>query len=249
MTTRIYLTGPLAVEHDGVVALNEAGLRGRQTRLALAYLVVERSRSVSRMELVSLLWPESTPPAWEAGLSAVISRLRRAVSRIPGARLDGAAGRCQLHLPADAWVDLECAIESLDSAEAALRAGKPRAAFGPAAVASTIARRPFLADMDSPWATGQRSRLKRISVRALEVLAQIWIATDEPHLAVETASEMVAEDGLYERGYQLLMDANARTGHPANALLAYRRLREVLRSELGIDPSADTQRMYEAIIR
>jgi DNA-binding SARP family transcriptional activator len=249
MTIRTYLTGQIAIEDDSGVVLSEPDLRGRQARLVFSYLVLERRRAVSRMELVSLLWPDGTPAAWEAGLSAVVSRLRRAIAEIPSARLDASAARYQLQLAGEVWVDVECAVESLDRAEAAVRTGRLRDAFGPGAVASTIARRPFLADVDSPWAEGQRARLKRVCVRALEVLAQVWIASGEPHLAVETASEMVAEDGLYERGYQLLMDANARTGHPANALIAYRRLQEVLRSELGIDPSADTQRLYEAIIR
>jgi DNA-binding SARP family transcriptional activator len=215
----------------------------------MAYLVLERRRSVSRMELVALLWPHETPFAWEAGLSAVLSRVRSAAKSVPGCSLEGANESYRLRLPVDAWVDVGVAVEALDGAEGALRAGRPRGAFGRAVVASTIARRPFLADTDVPWAAGYRARLQRVLVRSLEALAQVWVACAEPHLAVETAIELLAQDGVNERGYQLLIEAHSAAGHPADALAAYRRLKQTLRMELGTDPSPDTERLYERLLR
>src|SRR4051812_35099980 len=54
---RVRLCGGLAVEADGH-ALPDALLGGRQGRLAFAFLVCERSRTVRRQELAELLWAD-----------------------------------------------------------------------------------------------------------------------------------------------------------------------------------------------
>jgi hypothetical protein len=70
---RVYLSGRVRIENDGLL-LDERSFPGRQGRLAFAYLVVERSRAVSRDELAEVLWPDTLPAAWETALSAIITR-------------------------------------------------------------------------------------------------------------------------------------------------------------------------------
>src|SRR5882757_3036610 len=53
-----------------------ARVPGRQGRLLFAYLVLNRHRLTSRDELVEALWPHELPTASEAGLNALISKLR-----------------------------------------------------------------------------------------------------------------------------------------------------------------------------
>ena len=73
--TRIQLCGPLAVELEGRKVLAP----GRQGRLLLAYLIVNRGRACSRDELIELLWPDSAPADPGEALSALLSRVRRAL--------------------------------------------------------------------------------------------------------------------------------------------------------------------------
>ena len=76
--TRIELCGPLSVVIDGDQRASE--LRGRQGRMLLAYLVLNRHRAVRRDELADVLWAESgTPEGGEALLAPPLSRLRRAL--------------------------------------------------------------------------------------------------------------------------------------------------------------------------
>ena len=70
MGLRIYVTGRVAIEVDGRVVVDERQFRGKQGRLLFVYLVSERSRSVAKEELASVLWPEEQSEAWEAALSA-----------------------------------------------------------------------------------------------------------------------------------------------------------------------------------
>ena len=80
MGIRIYLTGRVGLEVDGQVVVKETQMRGKQGRLAFAYLVLERTRSVPKEELATIIWPHEMSPAWEGALSSIISRIRTVLS-------------------------------------------------------------------------------------------------------------------------------------------------------------------------
>ena len=62
---RIHLCGELRVEYGGT--RREAQLRGRQGRLAFAYLLLHRDRAVRRDALIEALWAdEGAPPTAKA---------------------------------------------------------------------------------------------------------------------------------------------------------------------------------------
>ena len=83
MGIRIYLTGRVGLEVNGQVVANETHMRGKQGRLAFAYLVHERTRTVPKEELATIIWPYELSPAWEGALSAITSRIRTLVSIEP----------------------------------------------------------------------------------------------------------------------------------------------------------------------
>jgi DNA-binding SARP family transcriptional activator len=246
---RLYLTGRLAVELSGRL-LDERALPGRQGRLALAYLALERARPVTRDELADALWRDALPPAWDSALSAIVSKLRSLLARLglsPRGVLEGGAGSYQLRLPAGAWVDVEAARQSLDEAEGAWRAGQPGHAWGHASVAAAIARRPLLSGVDADWVQARRDDLGHVLVRALDCLAEVALASAEPRLAAQLATEVVRLEPFRESGYRLLMRARAAAGDRADALRAYEQCRQLLLAELGVGPSSDTEAVYRTL--
>ena len=252
MSIRIYLTGRVAIEVDGSVVGDERHLRGRQGRLAFAYLVCERARPVSREELARVVWPEELAPPWEVSLSALMSRLHGTLSsdalRSYDVSLSRGFGKYQLVLPVDTWIDLEAGVSAIDAAEGALRNGDSKRILGPATVAAVIARRPFLAGVGGEWVELQRGKLERQLVRALDCLSQMWLSSGEPALAVETALEAVALDPFRESSHQLLMRSYVAIGNPSEAVMVYHRLRELLSEELGTDPSEGTEALYVELL-
>src|SRR5262249_52298353 len=148
---RVYLCGPIRVE-AGDVVLHERALRGRQARILLALLVIERAHALSRDQLCDALWPRRRPRAWAVSLSALISNLRRALASVGlGNAVATAFGSHQLQLGDAAWVDVDAARRAVHDAEAALARGDHAAAFGPAGVATQITARPFLAGEYGGW--------------------------------------------------------------------------------------------------
>ncbi|MBI2907440.1 MAG: hypothetical protein HYX92_07295 [Chloroflexi bacterium] len=251
MSIRIYLTGPLAIEVDRKTLVGERRFRGKQTRVAFAYLAAERARPVPRDDLVEVIWPGEMPPAWDVALSAVVSRLKGVLSAAGldalGCLITSGFGLYRLMAPGDVWIDLEAATAAIDEAEVALRVGDMGRILGPATIASNICRRPFLPDCNGPWVEAQRDRLARQLVRALECHTHMWLATGEATLAVETAIEAVTLDPLRESAYRLLMQAYAASGNPAEAARTYLHLQTLLSEELGAAPSLETAALYRQI--
>src|ERR1700733_12647879 len=108
--TRVQLCGRLSVELDGVEIV--AALRGRQVRLLLAYLVINRDRRIGREELIGAVWPETAPRSQDAALRTLLSRLRS----VAGADLLVGRDELTLALPEPAWVDVEAATTELAGA-------------------------------------------------------------------------------------------------------------------------------------
>ena len=85
--TRIYLTGRIALEHDGRLAVDEPLLPGRQGRVLFAYLALHLHDPVPRSELVELLWGDDQPEEAQAALADRQRDLplleRRIVNAIP----------------------------------------------------------------------------------------------------------------------------------------------------------------------
>jgi DNA-binding SARP family transcriptional activator len=225
---------------------------GSQGCLVFARLALDRHQAVSRDELAEVIWPQQLPRAWDADLSAIVSKLRSLLARAglkQSASISSALGCYQLVLPHDVWIDFEAAAAALHQAEGALRAGTPKESFGPANIANTIARRPFLPGEDSRWAEEKRGNLGTIFVRSCECLAAFYVWNDEPSLGVEAAKQAVAREPFRESAYRLLMEAYAAAGNRAEALLVYERCRKLLREELGSDPAPETRAVHLRVLK
>jgi DNA-binding SARP family transcriptional activator len=226
-------------ERDGHV-VDEKRLPGRQGPVALVYLALERARPVPIDELADAVWGEGVPRAWETALSAIVSKLRSALGEF-GLGVTTVSGRYQLALPAEAWVDIEAARQALDEAEGRVRAGRPREAWGPGNVAASIAGRALLPGVDVEWAERARQNLLSVRVRALACLASAALSNTEWPLAAQFARTQVELEPFRESGWQQLMRALAGAGNRAEALRAYAQCRDLLRKELGVAPSRETE--------
>jgi SARP family transcriptional regulator, regulator of embCAB operon len=246
---RIYLAGKLCIEGPGG-DVEERNFPGRQGRRAFAYLALNRLRLVPFDELAEAVWHE--PPArWEGHLSAIVSKLRTMMATAAGgedAHINTVSGAYQMATPAETWIDAEIAEAAIDEAEGHLQQGAVKLAWAPASIAATIGRRVILAGDDAEWIDDQRRVLHDVCARALDCLAEIYLAVGDNLRAVRAASECIALEPFRETGYQRLMRAHQTLGNRAEALLAYERCRRLLAEELGADPSPETVSLYEQLL-
>jgi DNA-binding SARP family transcriptional activator len=251
---RIYLCGGITIEGTASVAVREADMPGRQARAAFAYLVLNRSTTVMRDALAEAIWPETLPNAWEGALSALASKLRALLVKARDTNQDSASlasesGGYRLILPPNSWIDLEAASDHLHSAEADVRLGRVRDAWAPANVAAVIASRPLLSGIEAPWIDRVRERLHDVRLRALDCLAQVYLANGEGPMAIAIAEEAIGLDPLRETAHRRLIGIHAELGDWAAATRGYARCRQILADELGVTPSPETDALVAQLGR
>jgi DNA-binding SARP family transcriptional activator len=250
---RIYVTGRVAVEHARGIT-RESEFPSRQSRILWTALVCERARSVPREEMAEVLWTGGPPLQWDTALKALVSKLRRLlaswVDRPEDApSIESEYGCYRLDLPKESWVDAEAARNALDEAEGALRAGKLREAWAPANVATAIACRGFLPGEHGGWIERKRREIDDIALRAMDASAEISLRTAQPEVAMRLAEEILSREPFHESGYQRLMLAHAARGNRAEAIRVFHRCREILKEDLGVSPSAETEALYRKLLK
>jgi SARP family transcriptional regulator, regulator of embCAB operon len=242
--TRIQLCGRLVVRLDGQRV--EDSLPGALGLLLFAYLVLNRLRRIERDELLVAVYGEEAGVGHHARLNVLLSKLRRVI----GPELLTGRAQIELVLPADAFVDVEAALEALHRAESHVANGEWAEAWGPSGVAYHVASRPLVQGHDRPWLDDWRRRLDDVRVRGLECFAAARLGLGGPTLpqAADCARQLIELAPFRETGYRILMEALERSGNAAEALRVYDRLRVMLRDELGIAPSPAVQIAYRRLL-
>jgi DNA-binding SARP family transcriptional activator len=243
-STRIQLCGRIVVELEGRRV--EDALPGAKGRLLFAYLVLNRDRRMSRDELLTAVYGEEAAPDQHPSLSVLLSKLRSVI----GPELLAGRSEIELVLPRDAFVDIEAAREALHRAESHVAAGEWAESWGPAGVAYHVARRPLLQADDCPWLEEWRRQLEDVHLRGLECFAKARLGLGGPALsqAEDCARRLIELAPYRETGHRILMEALEQRGNVAEALLAYDRLRVLLRDELGIAPSPAVQSVHRRLL-
>jgi DNA-binding SARP family transcriptional activator len=242
--TRIQLCGRLVVRLDGQRV--EDSLTGALGLLLFAYLVLNRLRRIERDELLIAVYGEEATPGHNPRLSVLLSKLRRVL----GPELLVGRAQIELLLPAEAFVDVEAALEALHRAESHVANGEWTEAWGPSGVAYHVASRPLLQSHDRPWLDDWRRRLDDVRVRGLECFAAARLGLGGPTLpqAADCARQLIELAPFRETGHRILMEALERSGNVAEALRAYDRLRVMLSDELGVAPSPAVQSVYRRLL-
>lgn len=236
----VSILGPLTVVADGRMI----AVRGSRRRTLLTRLAVADGRAVSVDELFEDLWAGDPPRTAGANVQTYVHQLRRLLGP-DGTRLVTRDGGYALELDHDALDarrfenlvqdaratdDAEAARASLDRALALWR-GRALEEFG---------------DLD--WARGPATRLETLRLGAVEARVDAMLATGHHVEAVAELEELVEQHPLRERFWAQLVLALYRSGRQADALRAYRRVREMLVEELGVEPSGELAGLEQRVL-
>ena len=221
MALVISLTGQAAIAANGS-ADAKVKLRRRESP-ALALLVANRHRPVTREELAEGLWGDDLPRSWDQLVRGIAVTLRAGFT--PAGHVGTDVLRTdyrgyQLHLPADTVIDVEQAAEAVDAATGALGAGDPGLAEREAGQAVEIAARQFLPGASGAWVERRQAEVRELYVHGLEVLAEAAEALHDWAAAVKAAEEAVELEPFRDSSYRRLMSAHSRSGSRSGALRA-----------------------------
>ena len=239
----VRLLGPVQVVRAG----REIGLGGPRPRAVLALLVLEAGRVVPAGRLVEEVWRGSPPPGAAKTLRSYVSRLRALLD--PDATLAARGGGYVLSVDPLWWMRSGSSGWSVRGRRCSAR-GEAAAAAGRFRQALGLWRGRALADVCEvePLAR-EAARLEELRLAAVEGRIEADIALG---LHAEVTGELeglVAEYPLRERLWRLLVLALYRAERQADALAAYRRARDMLATELGLEPGEELRRLEQAVLR
>jgi YVTN family beta-propeller protein len=239
--TEFRMLGPLEARDNG----QRLELGGGKQRALLAVLLLSGGKAVSTDRLIDALWGEQPPASAPASVHAYVSRLRRALG---SDRLVRNQQGYQLVLePGE--LDLERFEQLLADGRRLREHGDPRAAADTLREALALWRGAPLADFAyEPFAAGEIARLEELRLDALEERIDADLALARQQELVPELETLVREHPLREGLRGQLMLALYRSGRQADALETYRKGREALIAELGLEPSPRLQELERQIL-
>lgn len=98
------------------------------------------------------------------------------------------------------------------------------------------------------WCIEERERLLLLYIKTAEKLALALLARGELEECISLCLRIVAKDRCWETAYQTLMHCYHRQNNLAEVTKVYKRCRDNLRDELGVQPSAKTSELYRQIM-
>lgn len=240
--------GQFLVEVDGREVASR-DWKGVKTRLILAYLLSNR-RGATKEELADLFY--SDQDTTRSAIHVLISRLRQALE--PG--LDKSqisrfvrfvGGRYVFNFEiAHRWDVSDFDYLALRSRDEGLPLPDRLAALRSAVALYTGA---YLAEFQAePWCQIASERYRRKVEEAFDfLLGQAEEGTD-PEALLDVAEQNLAIDSVSERAHQAKMTALFRLGRRDAALRHFQTMEQIMKRELGAEPSEDTMALQKRIL-
>lgn len=214
-------------------------LSGSKRLALLSYLALARPRGFQRRDiLLALFWPESDQGRARTSLRNMLHQIR---SELGGGVVVN-RGNEEIGIAEGAlWCDAVAFEEHLEA--------------GRLTEALDLYRGELLEGLHVPdaapgferWLEGERERLRRMATRAAAELRERAEEAGELELAIRWARRTAALSPWDEAAARALIGSLDRSGKRADALHVYETLAERLRTDLEMEPSAETEALAREI--
>jgi len=250
LEVRIELLGPLSVRINDVPVMPEAA----KPRQVLALLALNSGHVVTVDALMEELWGDQPPRTARTALQTYVFATRRRIAAAMGSHQDPKRVLRRRH---DGYLlDSGAGSHDVRDFDRLTQAGRMAAESDDHRLAAELLGRalglwrgPVLVDV-------RKGRILDLEAMALEETRLAVLSRRiESDLALGRHADILGElmalaarHPLNEGLSAQLIKALYRTGNTARALQAFRQLRSTLVSELGIEPSAQLQRLQQAVL-
>ena len=249
---------PLEISLLGPVQISRAGqpIQAKLPHKAialLAYLALEAHAPQQRDTLAGLFWPEQSNVAARLSLRQVIYKIRH---NLPADIFLITPQTVQLNPTADYRFDLLAFIDHFSACRNHAHTERQTCPTCLARLGEAVAlyrgdflAQIFLADCAAfeEWALLKREWLRHQALQALSDLARGHQAQADSETAYTYAWRQLELDPLREAAHRQLMRSLAGQGRRSEALAQYQKCRDLLATELGVEPAVETTALAEQL--
>lgn len=245
-TWRFECFGPLRVFRPGEsepISPKQWGSHKARQILAHLLAVDPTGRGVMRERILAAVWPEALSDTLGHTFHVTVSQLRRALAGGAPEALSPLVQECgfyKLVWPGCAWVDTREFASALARAAELEGAGQAYLAEAELRRAAGLVQGGFLDDIHFAWAEALRVKYRQDYYQVLRKLARSALARWDFPLARDLAHRLLVEEPLDEVAHRIVIESLLGEDRRAEALAQYRYCAQLLKRELGIQPSPET---------
>lgn len=247
----------LEVGTFGGLSLRQNGSQpemGRVVGELLAYLLVHHDSRHRREKIAEIIWPDKSGDLSRSSLNTTLWRL----TTILGDAHVGDGVTIEKHgdyaialsLSKKTVIDFISLRETLHECEIFAREHSRMDQCHRRRLRSALSSYlgVFLEGSDSDWILRERERLHCLYLRGLTLLMHDLVSILRFEEALECGREILSWDDLRETTHREVMWLYVMNGQRCEAIAQFKRLKQRLQSEIGVEPMPETQLLYRHIL-
>ncbi|HEX8633499.1 MAG TPA: BTAD domain-containing putative transcriptional regulator [Pyrinomonadaceae bacterium] len=247
----VNMLGPVEIFRDPARPLAADAWTTKRARDILCFIASRRHRRASKETIIDTFWGEADFDAVEKNFHPTVSHIRKALNSNQPVKQNFLLYRDSDYLLNQEFsyrIDTEEFDRLVAEAEAAKRTGDGARYVSCYEDALRLYRGDFMQGSYDEWVEEQRSYYREQHLRMLEVLAVAAQKNEEWSRSLQLAQQILGDDQFREDVHCMIMRAHAALGNRAAVKEQYEQLRRVLRKELGVEPAAETQKIFKGLM-
>lgn len=247
----IKMLGPVEIFRDPHRPLAADAWTTRRGRDILCFIASRRHRRASKDTIIDTFWGEADFESVARNFHPTVSHIRKALNSNQPLKQNFLLyrdGDYLLNSDFSYAIDIEEFDRLVSEGEAARRAGQQEQCIHCYEAAIELYRGEFMHGCYEEWVEEQRSYYREQHLHMLEALVVAAQKVEEWPRSLHLAQQILRDDPFREDIHCLMMRAHAAQGNRVAVKEQYENLRSVLHKELGVEPAAETQKIYRNLL-
>jgi LuxR family maltose regulon positive regulatory protein len=248
----INLLGHVEIFRDPAYQMTAEAWTTRRARDILCFIASRPHRRASKDTIIDTFWGESDFDAVEKNFHPTISHIRKALNSKQTLKQNFLLyrdGDYQLNSDFSYHIDTEEFDRLMAEGEAARRARDFEKCARAYEEAIALYRGEFMNGCYDMWMEEPRAYYSEQYLRMLMTLGEIAQNNADWTRSLELSQKILRDDPFREDIHCRMMKAHAALGNRVAVKEQFETLRKLLQKELGVEPAADTQRLYKELIK
>ncbi|MBI3651687.1 MAG: tetratricopeptide repeat protein [Acidobacteria bacterium] len=248
----IFMLGHVEIFRDPTHPLTAEVWTTRRARDILCFIASRPHRRASKDTIIDTFWNDAEFEVIEKNFHPTVSHIRKALNSKQTLKQNFLLyrdGDYQLNPDFSYRIDTEDFDRLLAEGEAARRARDFEKCATAYAAAVALYRGEFMKGGYDMWMEEPRAYYSEQYLRMLIGLTEIAQKSDEWERVLELSQRILRDDPFREEIHCRVMRAHAALGNRVAVKEQFEALRKLLQKELGVEPAAETQRLYRELLK